>query len=625
MAVEGRRDAEEAEQGGDAYERHLKHRRVALEEHDRVEGEDVGHDERRNGKLRGVDGGLHRLGLGNCAAGVGGQSHRRRDVGHDAEVEDEEVRGNHGDAQLNEDGRARGGHDAIVGRGGNTHAQNDAAHHGEQQTQDGGVASDGDDAVDEHGGKTGQRDAASDKAGHGAGNAHRHGALGTSLESLKGLLQGEHRGLGKHLTNRLALATLMQVVQEEVDIPDEEGGKDGDGGRPSHGAGTRRDEPHEQHKRQQQVAVLAQIAPRGQVLTRKALEPELLGLEVHGDEDAGEVQHGGQDGLGSHVDVGNAHVLGHEERRRTHDGGHDLATGGRCCLNGAGELRLEAGLLHHGDGDGARGDGVAHRGAAHHAAQGARDDSHLCGAAARPASKAVGQGDEEIGDARALQERAEDDEEHDVGVAHVDGCADDTVHAVEQAADDVLEHLERVGVVAAAPNHDVDEQGGNHDENRDTHAATAQLEQHEDAHDAHHDERQVDAVVHHDDVVGVERKVEERACAQHHENDVVPRDAVGLDMVLVGRVNQEADDDDAAQEQRQARLGQHGAEERHVQAVHGERRHDAADNGLGDALPHACIRLAVVLLHYRVDISLHFLGRKGGLAGICHLFTPPRV
>ena len=77
--------------------------------------------------------------------------------------------------------------------------------------------------------------AASNETGHGAGNTHRHSALGARLEGLESLQQRKLRRLSKHLANRLALGALMQVVQEEVDIPDEEGGENGDGGRPSHG------------------------------------------------------------------------------------------------------------------------------------------------------------------------------------------------------------------------------------------------------------------------------------------------------------------------------------------------------------------------------------------------------
>ena len=59
------------------------------------------------------------------------------------------------------------------------------------------------------------------------------------------------------------------------------------------------------------------------------------------------------------------------------------------------------------------------------AAQGGGDDGHLGRAAGAGTGHAVGQVDEEGGDARPLQERAEDDEEDDVGVADAHRGADD--------------------------------------------------------------------------------------------------------------------------------------------------------------------------------------------------------
>ena len=39
-------------------------------------------------------------------------------------------------------------------------------------------------------------------------------------------------------------------------------------------------------------------------------------IEMHGDEDAAEIQHGGQDRPECDLTIGHAHVLGHEERGR---------------------------------------------------------------------------------------------------------------------------------------------------------------------------------------------------------------------------------------------------------------------------------------------------------------------
>ena len=198
---------------------------------------------------------------------------------------------------------------------------------------------------------------------------------------------------------------------------------------------------------------------------------------MDGDVDAGEVQHGGEDGLQGHLGVGDAHVLGHQEGGGAHDGGHDLAAGGGRGLHGAGKLALIAGLLHHGDGDGAGGHGVAHGGAGHHAAQGGGDNGHLGGAAGGGAGHAVGQVDEEVGDAGALQEGAEDDEHHDVLLAHVDGGAHDAAGGVEQ----VVNHLTEADIGEG-----IDEQSAQHTQDGDTHATAAQLHEGQNAQNGQH-------------------------------------------------------------------------------------------------------------------------------------------
>ena len=70
--------------------------------------------------------GMHR---GDCVAavggGVGGQGDRRGQVGQDAEVHDEEMRGQLGHAEIL-NGRSRdGGEHDVLGRGGQAHAEHD--------------------------------------------------------------------------------------------------------------------------------------------------------------------------------------------------------------------------------------------------------------------------------------------------------------------------------------------------------------------------------------------------------------------------------------------------------------------------------------------------------------------
>ena len=133
---------------------------------------------------------------------------------------------------------------------------------------------------------------------------------------------------------------------------------------------------------------------------------------------------------------------------------------------------------------------------------------------------------------------------------------------------------------------------------------------------------------------GVERKVEKTGRAEHHQENVVPRQIVGLYMVLAGREIQKARKNDKAHEQRQADLRHGCGKKRHADAVHGEARHkDLNDNG-APAGPDAGVGFAVIFAHDLINVGGDILlctgvcGRGGGLVGIfgqgaflLHLFS----
>lgn len=77
----------------------------------------------------------------------------------------------------------------------------------------------------------------------------------------------------------------------------------------------------------------------------------------------------------------------------------------------------------------------------------------------------------------------------------------------------------------------------------------AQLHQDQDAHHADDDVDSLDTGGQAYQRHSVQREIEEAERAHHHQHDVVPRQVVHPHMMLVGRVGQEADDDDAAHEQ----------------------------------------------------------------------------
>ena len=126
------------------------------------------------------------------------------------------MRRHNGEAHLNQNGRAGGGHDAVISGGRHAHTQNDAADHGQHQTDDGGVARRLHDGIDEDGRKAGDGDAAGDHTCHGAGHGHGDSALGASLQRLD------------DLTHRQPLLLVQKAHHDS--------GQNGHGGGELHGA-----------------------------------------------------------------------------------------------------------------------------------------------------------------------------------------------------------------------------------------------------------------------------------------------------------------------------------------------------------------------------------------------------
>ena len=318
---------------------------------------------------------------------------------------------------------------------------------------------------------------------------------------------------------------------------------------------------------------------------------------MNGNEYTGEVQHGREDGAQRDLAVGDVHVLGHKERGSAHDRRHYLAAGGGRGLDSACKLGLIAGLLHHRDGDGAGGDGIADRGAGDHAAQRGGDDRDLGRAAGEAADEGVCKVYKESRDTGALKERAEDDEHNDVLCADLDRSAHDAAGGIEQGIEHALER--------GADCKGVDYQCGGDAEDRHTDAAAAQLHQAEDADDADGDLERCDlrcAGQDHDERVIGKAVVEEARRADYHKYIVKPRNIVVADMVLRGGVGHIAHDDDAGDERGEALLDSRDAEERRPDAVQRENDHDDADDHSRGAFPCTCVGFAVVLTHDSFNI-----------------------
>ncbi|CAN4028627.1 D-alanine--D-alanine ligase, partial [Dysosmobacter welbionis] len=264
-SVEGRRHAEDAQQGADADLHHLEGTGHIHKEHLGAESEDVRHDKGRYGQFRGVEPCLHGIRLGNGAAGIGRQGHRRRDVRHNAEVEHEEVGRHLGDTDggIHQDGSAGGRHDAVVGGGRHAHAQHDAAEHGQRQGDNHVAAGEADDCAQQLGGQARHRDAAGDNAGHAAGHRHSDGALGAALQGVDDLAEGEEV---------LPVAALAGDLHHVVDQAYGHGRHDCDGSGEGHGVHIGGDHDHQQHQGRQKVDLGQQLAHAGQLLSGNALQ-----------------------------------------------------------------------------------------------------------------------------------------------------------------------------------------------------------------------------------------------------------------------------------------------------------------------------------------------------------------
>ena len=199
------------------------------------------------------------------------------------------------------------------------------------------------------------------------------------------------------------------------------------------------------------------VPDAGQVLPGQAHESAFLRLQVDHGSNGKEVKQGRNDGTGCDLDVGNPQELGHDEGRRPHDGGHDLAACGGGGFHGSREDRAIAHLLHQGNREGARRHRVGHGRAADGAHEAAGDDGDLRRPPGGPAGQRHGEVHEELGEARPGDEEPEEDEVEDEGGHDPQGDAVDALGAEEHVVDDPRDGVAAVGEDVEA--RDVEEVG----------------------------------------------------------------------------------------------------------------------------------------------------------------------
>ena len=337
---------------------------------------------------------------------------------------------------------------------------------------------------------------------------------------------------------------------------------------------------------------------------------------MHHHEDTGEIQHGGQDRTYGniavvHDNVRHGDVLHHQEGGSAHNRRHNLPAGGGRGLDRAGKLGLVAGLLHHRNGDGAGGHGVADRGTGHHAAQGGGDDRDLRRTAGGSARDGVCKLDKELGNARLVQECAEDDEQDNEVQAGTDGGADNAVSSVEEVI-----YVHAQGLLR----HGVDDKHGSHDYDRESDSAAAGFQGDQ---NADHAQPDLDGLEHNaavDNLAVIKHEVTVGHEGQRHQDNIIPGNEVDLlGQMTRGRKVDEHQQDDQAHEGSALHTNLAGIEqkENRVQREQDkEHAHDAARNTLVDA----DVGLAVIFFENRGGILFDFLRRRAEVVLFNQLF-----
>ena len=322
-------------------------------------------------------------------------------------------------------------------------------------------------------------------------------------------------------------------------------------------------------------------------------------------ENTEEIQDCGKDRPLDDVSVGNTDKVRHQESGGAHDGRHDLAACGGSRFDRAGELVLITGLLHHGNGNGTGGHGVADRRTGDHAAESGGNDRHLGGTAGETSGDGVGHINEEIGNAGPFQEGAENDKDDDIFGTDVDRRSQYAFLGIEKVADQIFDPAEKGGV-GQSVGQGVDQKEPCHAQNGDTDAAPGDLHQGQYADDTYDDLIPLKAGTLVDDLVGVEGIVQKGARARDHKDNVIDRNIVGPDLVLSVGVDQKAHQNDQGHEGGQTDLLQESSKQSHIDTPDGEGSQNESNGNLRLPGPDTCIGLAVIFSHYGIQVGLTY-------------------
>ena len=481
-----------------------------------------------------------------------------------------------GDIHLDENGHTGGSHDAIVGGGGNTHAQNDAAEHGQYQTNDHLVAGKGDNALDHGVSQAGHSDGAGDDTGDAAGCGYGNGALRTSGQGVQDL-SGIH--------------PIVLIEHTHGDS-----GENGQSSGKLNGITAGGYQIDQQEDRGHQIDLLQQGLEFGKFFLAQTLQTHFLGLQMDGDEDTGKVECCRQNGLDHDGTVGQLDKVCHKESGCAHNGRHDLTAGGSGCFRSGSEFRLVACLFHQGNGHSAGTYGVCHGGAGNHSFQGAGHHGHFGSTAGKATHDGIGNLNEEIRNAAAFQKGTEDNKYRNKLGADVDGSGEHTLFAVEQVFDGKIQaSLERG--IGKAPDERVGQKNCRNNEDGQTHGAPCHLCQGQNGNDTDEDLVPLENAALLDNGHGVEGKIQHRARAQDHEYPVIPGNVVDPLLAFPGGEYQITQQNNKGHEGGQPQFLQPAGKQSHIDAKQGKNRQNAGNNDFRPAFPDADIGFPIVLFH----------------------------
>ena len=252
------------------------------------------------------------------------------------------------------------------------------------------------------------------------------------------------------------------------------------------------------------------------------------------------------------------------------------------------------------------------------------DHGHLGRTAGKTAHNGIGDLDEEITDAGALQKGTEDDEHADELGADIDGGGEHALLGVEKGSHQHIQPPGKTGI-GKTPDQGIDHKAARHDQNGQTHTAAADLSQGQNAHNADDNLISIKVAALLDDLIGAEGEVQECSGAQNHGHQIIPGHVIHFLGALLRRKHQKTHKYNAGHKRGQTDLLQPTGPQGYTDDKQGKRCQKQIDYQPGCTFPDAGVGFPVIFFHDRIQI--HGLGRSGNrfLFKKCHGNPPLKI